>query len=284
MIAEVLIGSALESTLGYVMGFIIGLIMGLIGGGASLLLPVMVYLLSKEIDLATAYTLILGGVTATFGVIPRLRSGSVDYSTALSLGVPILLATLFVRGWLVEAIPDEWFTIGPFTVTKKMFTLLLFASVLLLSFASMMGLIGKNVKPNPDLRKNKPSVYFGTLIGAGVFIGVLSALIGAGGGVMMVPLLVLLYGLPMNTIVGTVLLIVSVKSVIGFSGDMYQRYDDIEWSFLAGFAATMVAGVLTGSFIASRMKNDQLKTFFAWFILFLAIFIIVKEIFLPETG
>ena len=241
----------------------------------------MAYLLDKEIDLATAYTLILAGITATFGVIPRLRSGSVDYSTALSLGIPILLATLFVRGWLVEEIPDEWFDVGPVTVTKKMFTLLLFASVLLLSFGSMVGLIGKNVKPNPDLKKTNPGLYYGTLIGSGVFIGVLSALIGAGGGVMMVPLLVLLYGLPMNTIVGTVLLIVSVKSVIGFSGDMYQRVDDIEWGFLTGFAATMVGGVLTGSYIASHLKNDQLKKFFAWFILFLAIFIFIKEIFFP---
>lgn len=286
----------LFSIIGYLIGFLVGVIMGLIGGGGSLLLPTLVYLLDRETTLATAYTLVLIGVTAVVGVIPRIKEGTVDFPTAITLGVPILVGTLVVRAWLTHLVPDfvvdaaghetdvpfVLFQLGGYDVTKKMLVLVVFAIVLLFSFASMMGWIGGNLKARPEFRTENPRGYYAVLIGAGLFIGVLSSFIGAGGGVMIVPLLVIVFGLPMKTVVGTSLAIMAGKSTIGFVGDIYKIGDKIEWGFLSGFAGVMIAGIIIGSYLSNFVSGEKLKKGFAWFILALSIFILIRELFLPE--
>lgn len=275
--------------IGYLIGLFVGIIMGMIGGGGSVLLPTFVYLLDKDSTLATAYTLFLVGVTALFGVIPRVRNKEVDFPTAITLGVPILLGTLLVRGWLTYRIPDfietetgetipyVLFAVGNLEITKRALVLLIFATILLLSFASMIGLIGSKMEPNPNLKNEKPFVYFATLLISGFFIGILSAFIGAGGGVMIVPLLVIVMGLPMKTVVGTSLAIMAGKSIIGFSGDIYNGGSEIEWGFLTVFSVIMVIGIAIGSYASNYVSGDRLKIAFGWFILALAIFIFASE-------
>ncbi len=283
---------------GYGIGFFIGVVMGLIGGGGSLLLPTFVYLFDKETTLATAYTLVLVGVTALIGVLPRIKHKRVDFPTAITLGIPILLGTLLVRGWLTHQIPD--FVDGPnglptttpyvlldlwgFEVTKRKLILLIFATVLLVSFASMIGLIGGNMKARPNLREDNPRLYYTMLVCAGLFIGVLSAFIGAGGGVMIVPLLVIVMGLSMKTVVGTSLAIMAGKSIIGFSGDVLAIGDKIEWDFLAVFAGLMIAGIMVGTYFTRYLTGDKLKVWFAWFILAMAIFVFFNELVLPNLA
>lgn len=282
--------------IGYLIGFLVGVVMGLIGGGGSLLLPTLVYLLEKESTLATAYTLVLVGVTALVGVLPRIRDGLIDFPTAITLGVPILIGTLIVRAWLTHLIPDfqfdaagnetelpfVLFQLGGYDVTKRMLILVVFAIVLLFSFASMIGWIGNNMEPRPEYKTENPRGYYTTLIGAGLFIGILSAFIGAGGGVMIVPLLVIVMGLPMKTVVGTSLAIMAGKSTIGFIGDVYKIGDKIEWSFLTGFAGIMIAGIIVGSYCSRFVSGQKLKIGFAWFILALSIFILIRELFFPD--
>ena len=284
--------------IGYTIGFFIGVVMGLIGGGGSLLLPTLIYLFDKESTLATAYTLVLVGVTALIGVLPRIKYKKVDFQTAIMLGIPILLGTLLVRGWLTHLIPDfelgadgeatkipyVLFSVLGSEVTKQKLTLLVFAVVLLASFASMIGLIGRNMKARPNLRQENPRFYYTMLIGAGFFIGVLSAFIGAGGGVMIVPLLVIVMGLPMKTVVGTSLAIMAGKSIIGFTGDVLKIGQKIEWDFLGRFAFVMIAGILLGTYCSKFVPNAKLKTGFAWFILAMAIFIFFKELMLPRVA
>lgn len=268
------------------------MVMGLIGGGGSLLLPTFVYLLERDSTLATAYTLVLVGVTALIGVLPRIKRNKVDFPTAITLGVPILLGTLLVRGWLTHKIPD--FEVGAngqpteipyvlfkllgFEITKRKLLLLVFATVLLTSFASMIGLIGRDMKARPNLREENPKFYYSMLIGAGLFIGVLSAFIGAGGGVMIVPLLVIVMGLPMKTVVGTSLAIMAGKSTLGFLGDVWKIGDRIEWDFLGGFAVVMIGGIIVGTYLTKYVSSEKLKLAFAWFILAMAIFIFWNEL------
>ena len=261
--------------------------MGLIGGGGSLLLPTFVYLFAKDSTLATVYALVLVGVTALIGVLPRIKRNKVDFPTAITLGIPILLGTLLVRGWLTHKIPDfvpgtqtpyVLFELLGFEFTKRKLLLLVFATVLLASFGSMIGLIGKDMKAQPNLRQENPKFYYAMLIGAGLFIGVLSAFIGAGGGVMIVPLLVIVMGLPMKTVVGTSLAIMAGKSILGFLGDVWKIGDRIEWDFLAGFAAVMIVGIMAGTYLTKYVPSEKLKTAFAWFILAMAIFIFWNEL------
>ncbi len=278
--------------IGYLIGLLVGVTMGMIGGGGFVLLPTLIYLLDRESTLATAYTLVLIGVTALIGVLPRIKQRQVDFRIALTLGIPILLGTLLVRGWLTHLIPDfevdstgietkiplVLFQIGGLHVTKRMLVLIVFAIVLLLSFASMMGWIGKDIKPRPNLRIESPTSYYVILISAGLFIGILSAFIGAGGGVMIVPLLVVVMGAPMRTVIGTSLAIMAGKSTLGFSGDIFRIGDKIEWGFLAGFAAVMIVGILIGTHVSRRIPVDKLRIGFAWLILAMAIFIFTKEL------
>ena len=261
----------------YLIGVFIGMTLGMTGGGGSLLLPTFTYLFGFTVQLATGYTLILTGVTAAIGVVPRIRKKEVDYATAITLAVPVLIGTLLVRGWLFDLVPEILFEAGGYQLGKRTFVMMIFASIVLLSWATMIGLIGNNLKPNPHLRSEQPFRYFGILSICGFAIGILTAFIGAGGGVMLVPLMVIVMGLEMRTVVGTTLLIVAIKSTIGFVGDLWTQGAAINVLFLAQFLAAMGAGVLIGSAIANRISPNALKIGFAWFLLFIALFVIIKE-------
>lgn len=263
--------------LGYLVGVFIGVVLGMTGGGGSLLLPTFTYIFKLPVAVATAYTLILTGATAAIGVVPRIGQKEVDYATAISLAVPVLIGTLLVRGWLFAQVPEVLFTIGSYELGKRTFVMLIFAGIVLLSWATMIGLIGRNLKPNPNLRTEQPVRYFSILSLCGLAIGILTAFIGAGGGVMLVPLMVIVMGLEMRTVVGTTLLIVAIKSTIGFAGDLWTQAAAISPLFLASFLAAMGVGVVLGSKAANRVSPDTLKIGFAWFLLFIAVFVIMKE-------
>lgn len=272
--------SILYEGLRFAIGLVIGLAIGMAGGGGSLLLPTFTYLFELPVQLATGYTLILTGATAAIGVLFRVRQGNVDYATGITLAIPVLAGTLLVRGWLFELVPEVLFEAGGYRLGKRTFVMLIFASIVLLSWATMVGLIGNRLQPNPHLRTEQPLRYFSILIISGFSIGILSAFIGAGGGVMLVPLLVVVMGLPMRTVVGTTLLIVALKSTIGFVGDLWTQGAAIDVWFLARFFAVMVVGVLLGTAVAGRISPAALKHGFAWFLLFIAGFVMVKELFL----
>ena len=268
----------LVEILGYVLGLLVGFIMGMLGGGGSLLLPVMLYLLHKDVSLATAYTTILVGMTAFIGAFDRFKRREIDWPTVVALGIPVSLGMLLVRGWLFELVPNELFKIGSFVVTKQTFVLTLFAAILLLSFATMIGLIGRNLKPRPDFRQQHPQAYFLLLGVCGLLIGIIPGFTGAGGGVLIVPLLVIFFGTPMKPVIGTSLTIIAAKSLIGFfGGDVLRLGSQIEWTFLSGFAVVMIIGVLIGSHVAQHVDGRKLKLGFAWFVLALALFILIKE-------
>lgn len=270
--------------LSYSIGLLIGLIMGLIGGGGSLLLPTFIYILKKDAVLASAYTLLLVGVTAVFGAWPRYKRKEIDFPTVFNLGIPILLGTLVVR-YGIHSMPDPLFSIGSLDVTIKMFVMLLFASILILSFCSMLGLIGRNLKAQPDMRNENPAKYYVMSIGGGIAIGLISAVVGAGGGVMMVPLLVVVMGLEMKTVIGTSLAIMAFKSPIGFfMTDAIALNGQIEWVFLLIFVSMMIGGVFVGSAFSKRIDGHKLKMGFAWFILAMAVFIFTKELLFPEVA
>ena len=268
----------IEATLGYLVGLIVGIIMGLLSGGGSLLLPAMLYLFNQNETIATANTTILVGITALFGLIPRLRQKMVDWPTVLALGIPVSAGMLVARRWVIENIPAVLNIVG-LSVPKKIVVLIPFVIVLLLSYATMVGYIGKNFKPRAKMRDESPVTYYAMLIIIGFLIGVVPGIAGAGGGVLIVPLLVIMFGLPIKTVVGTSLAIVAMKSFVGFfGGDVFNLGSQIDWGFLAKFSILMIVGALLGSQLSNKVDSDKLKKIFAWFILSLAIIITVKEI------
>lgn len=260
--------------LGYVSSLVIGISLGLIGGGGSILtVPVLVYMLGVEPVLATSYSLLIVGITALVGAIQNIIKKQVSLKTAVVFAIPSFIAVFLTRLYIMPAIPDEIITIGNFILTKPIAVMLFFALIMLLAAYSMI----KSGKSQSDSETSNLSFNYPLIILEGAVVGVLTGLVGAGGGFLIIPALVLLAKLPMKMAVGTSLLIIAVKSIIGFGGDIAAN-QDIDWLFLLIIILLAVAGIFLGTWISNYMSGAKLKKGFGYFVLIMAIFIISKEL------
>ncbi len=260
---------------GYIASLIIGISLGLIGGGGSILtVPVMVYLFGVQPLLATSYSLFVVGVTSLFGAATNYRKGLVNVKTAVLFGLSSILTVFFTRKWLIPAIKGITVTIAGFTITEPMFTMLLFALLMIVAAFSMIVTKRKPTEENTSPKKNN----FSGLFLYGIAIGFITGLLGAGGGFLLIPTLVVVLGLPMKEAVGTSLLIIALNSLIGFTGDLGHFL--IEWQLLLKVTLIAIAGILIGSQLAKQMEGESLKKGFGWFVLLMGIYIITKETFL----
>ena len=247
------------------------MVLGLVGGGGSILtVPVMVYLLSINPITATAYSLFVVGVAALVGAIQNIRKGLVDFRTALVFSIPAFTGVYIARRYVLPAIPDELFSIGDFLVTKEIGIMVFFGLIMLVASFSM---IRNNVAEGDP---NQPVQYNYTLIILeGLVVGLITGLVGAGGGFLIIPALVLLARLPMKTAVATSLLIIAVKSLIGFLGDVTNL--EIDWPFLLKFTALSVIGIFIGVYLNKYIDGKKLKRGFGYFVLIMALYIIYME-------
>ncbi len=258
---------------GYSASILIGVSLGLIGGGGSILtLPVLVYLLGFSPVLSTAYSLFIVGTTSFVGSINYMRKGLVNYQAAFVFAIPSFISVFLTRKYLVPAIPDSLFTIAGFEVTKNIGIMLFFALVMLAASYSMIMSKKKEDEESEKLKFNYP------LIGLeGAVVGILTGIVGAGGGFLIIPALVLLARLPMKMAVGTSLLIIAAKSLIGFMGDISNI--NVNWTFLFQFTLLSIIGIFIGSYFSKFIEGEKLKKSFGWFVLVMGIYIITKEIF-----
>ncbi|MFN2260972.1 MAG: sulfite exporter TauE/SafE family protein [Psychroflexus sp.] len=258
--------------LGYFGALVIGLVLGLIGGGGSILtVPVLVYLLMEDPITATAYSLFVVGTASLVGAVRNMQKGLVDIKTAIVFSIPAFIAVYATRKYAVPAIPDSLFTVANFEVTKDIGIMLFFALIMLLASYSM---IKDNKKPHED-ENAKVSYNYPLIIVEGIVVGFLTGIVGAGGGFLIIPALVLLAKLPMKKAVATSLLIIAVKSLIGFLGDVQNI--EIEWSFLGIFTGLSVLGIFIGIWLNKFINGAKLKKGFGWFVLIMGIYIVYKE-------
>ncbi len=276
--------------LGYIAAMLIGLSLGLIGGGGSILtVPVLVYLIGLSPVISTAYSLFIVGLTSLVGSYKFYQKGLVSMKTAVVFGLPSIVAVYLTRRYLVPAIPENLFTVGDLVVTKGVLLMLLFAGLMV--FASISMIKKKKEAPmdenadtevdvehtDPKEKHPEPKFNYGGILAEGVVVGTLTGLVGAGGGFLIIPALVLFSKLDMKMAVGTSLLIIAVKSLFGFIGDIFNY--EIDWMFLAIFSVISIAGIFIGTFLSTKIHADKLKTSFGWFVLAMGIYIIVKEVF-----
>lgn len=258
--------------LGYLGAFVVGLVLGLSGGGGSIItVPVMVYLIGINPVTATAYSLFVVGSTSSIGAFQNFKKQLVDVKTAVIFAVPAFTVVYLTRRYLVPAIPETLVTINQFELTKDIFIMVFFAMIMFIASVSMIR--SKKDVADPEFKSDINIPY---LILIGIGVGLLTGIIGAGGGFLIIPALVILAKLPMKTAIGTSLLIISANSLIGFMGDLQQR--DIDWSFLLIFTAISIVGIITGVFISKFISGTKLKRGFGWFTLIVAFYIIYKEL------
>lgn len=256
--------------LGYIGALIVGLVLGLIGGGGSILtVPLLVYLLGYNPIIATAYSLFVVGTTSLVGTLQKHKKGLVDFKTGLAFSFPSFVAVYLSRRYLVPNIPDSLFSIESIEITKEMSIMIFFSIIMLISSVSMI----KNKKKSDDTTKNSQP-YYKTFI-QGIIIGTITGIIGAGGGFLYVPALVLWANIPMKKAVGTSLIIVTINSLIGFTGDMQTLV--IDWFFLLSFTITSIIGILLGVYLSKFISGKKLKKSFGIFTLIMAIYIVYRE-------
>lgn len=254
--------------LGYVGALFIGLVLGLTGGGGSILtVPILVYLMSINPVTATAYSLFIVGTTSTFGAIQNYRKNLVDIKNGFIFAIPSFIAVYLTRKFIVPRIP-EIIIESPILITKETFLMLFFAVIMV--FGALSVLKKKSQNTNSEEKRNL------ILIGIQTFtIGIIIGLVGAGGGFLIIPSLILFAKLPMRKAVGTSLFIIAMNSLVGFIGDVQNLV--INWSFLLTFSAISVVGIFIGMYLTKYTNESQLKKIFAYFVLVMAAIILLKE-------
>lgn len=257
--------------LGYFGALMVGVVLGLIGGGGSILtVPVLVYLFSLNPIVATGYSLFVVGTTALVGAFRNMKYKLVDFKTALIFATPAFIAVYITRRFIIPAVPENLFAVNDFIFTKDIAIMLFFAIVMLGASITMIS----NKRPEPKIGE-KISYNYPLIILQGIFLGFVTGAVGAGGGFLIIPALVLLAKLPMKKAVATSLLIIAINSLIGFTGDIATL--NIDWKFLLTFTTISIVGIFIGIKLNTYINGRKLKKGFGWFVLLMGIYIIFKE-------
>jgi uncharacterized protein len=259
--------------IGYLASIVMGLTLGLVGGGGSILtVPILVYLFDVDPVLSTAYSLFVVGLTSAVGSFSHFKNGHVHVKTALIFGLPSIVAVYSVRKFVMPIIPDPVFVLGSTDVSKSLAVLVLFAVLMLVASITMIRKPKQQNEGPDEITYNYPLIFI-----EGIVVGGITGLVGAGGGFLIIPALVLLAGLPMKQAVGTSLLIIAFKSLIGFTGDLGGNLA-IDYKFMFIFSAFAIVGILSGSYLSKFVSNEKLKPAFGWFVLAMGLYILGKEL------
>jgi uncharacterized protein len=257
---------------GFGLALLIGITLGLIGAGGSILtMTVLVYILGINPSLSTTYSLFIVGITSLVGSIDYFRKGQVDLQKGLFFSFPAFLMVFTMRKFVMPIIPQQ-IKIGEYFIQKNVLVMVFFAVLMIGASYSMITsrkrakeLVGENVS-------------YWMIFVEGLLVGTLTGFVGAGGGFMIIPALVLFAKLDMKKAIGTSLVIITINSTFGAIGD-YSAGVNLDWNFLLKFASMAVLGILTGSYLSKFIDGEKLKPVFGYFILILGCWIMLKEIF-----
>jgi uncharacterized membrane protein YfcA len=262
--------------LGYIASLFIGIALGLIGGGGSILtVPVLYYLFGVAPVLASAYSLFIVGITSLAGVVPKYRQGLVNMKTAIIFGAPSIVAVFATRKFIIPMLPEHIAQIGKYELTKPVLLMVVFAVLMLAASISMIRSKKKKNGVEEEQVFNYPLIFV-----EGTIVGILTGFVGAGGGFLIIPALVLLSKLPMKQAIGTSLIIIAAKSLIGFTGDL--GHTTIDWTLIISISLLAIVGIFIGNKLSEKMDGEKLKKGFGWFVLVMGAYILISELFFPK--
>jgi uncharacterized membrane protein YfcA len=244
--------------LGFSLAFVIGLSLGLMGGGGSILtVPVLVYVLGFGAKQAIAMSLPVVGATSLVGALGHWRAGNVNLRTAFLFGV-IAMTGSYAAARLAVFVPGA--------VQLSLLGVVMLAA----AFSMLRG--GRGVSGANTASGSPP---LGKLAVVALAVGLLTGIVGIGGGFLIVPALVLLGGVPMKQAIGTSLLVIAMNSASGFAG--YAGTVDVQWGFLAAFTSVAIAGIIVGTYLVRFVSAAALKRGFAFFLLAIAALILYQN-------
>lgn len=256
--------------LGYALAVLAGFTLGVMGSGGSILtVPILVYVMHIDMVTASAFSLFIVGISSLFGAVRQLMNKQVDMRTVIFFGIPSLMAVFIVRSTLLPIIPENVFGIAG---GKDVLLMLIFVVLMLVAAISMLREAPK-CKDDAPMRPANWSI----LIVLGLIEGSVTGLVGAGGGFLIVPVLVLICKMDIRKAIGTSLLMVGVKSLVGFAGHL-ETGATIQWTLVLIFAACTIVGIVIGLMCASKFSSEKLKRYFAYFVLGMSAVILVREL------
>lgn len=248
-----------------------GISLGLIGGGGSILtVPLLVYFFNIEPVSATGYSLFIVGISSLIGTFSKAKQNLVDFQTASLFGIPSLVSVFLTRKYLLPLIPDN-FSFASISLEKATVMLLVFSALMIASAFSM-------IRRSTELPSKKSDRPFLKLSLIGILVGLVTGLLGAGGGFIIIPALVIFNNLPVKTAVGTSLLVITINSLLGITADLSHGNHHINWILLLTLSMISIAGTVFGSVLCGKIDSKKLKAGFGWFILFMGTFIMVHEL------
>lgn len=266
-----------QELFGYASAIVVGLVIGLAGGGGSILtVPIFVYVFGIPTVLATTYSLFVVGATSLIGSINHIWKKRVDLRVTGAFALPSFVSVYLSRRFLVPALPDPLFRLNSFMLPKSDAILYFFAIVMIIAARAMI----RSDSPQRGVASAQGSEevrpHYDLLALDGLAVGLLTGTIGAGGGFLIVPMLVLLAGLPIRRAVATSVLIIAVNSFVGFLGDV--NHTNLNWNFLLPFTGLSIIGIFIGMYLARFVTPDKLRKGFGWFVLAVAGYMIIKEL------
>ena len=265
--------------IGYCTSILIGISLGMVGSGGSILtVPVLVYLMQVNPLLATTSSLFIVGVTSLVGGLRAYSKKLVDFKAVSEFGIPSILSIFITRHYLLPAIHSPVFFIGHEPVSREMFLMIIFAVLMLGASISMIRSIPESTEKKAE---DHPYKAFPVVL-IGLAIGVITGLLGAGGGFLIIPTLVLFLKIPMKTAVGTSLLVIAINSLFGFLFSLNQF--TYNWPLILSFTVLAVTGIFIGSKLAEKIPAASLKRGFGWFVMIMGVYIIVKELLISQSA
>jgi uncharacterized membrane protein YfcA len=262
--------------IGYISAIAIGLLLGMLGGGGSILtVPVLVYLMGINPLLATTSSLFIVGTTSFAGSLRAYSKGRVNFRAVTEFGIPSIFSIFITRHYLLPSIPAHLFNIGELAVSRDMFLMLVFALLMLLTSVSMIRSKDASDTAAGRMMANQKSKTL-VLVLSGLIIGVVTGLLGTGGGFLIIPSLITILRLQMKMAIGTSLLLIALNSLFGFLFSLNQF--EYNWPLLLSFTALAIAGVFIGGRIAEKIPGSALKKGFGWFVLVMGLCILIKEL------
>lgn len=261
-----------QELFGYASAVIVGLVIGLAGGGGSILtVPIFIYVFHIPTVLATTYSLFVVGSTSLIGSINHIWQKRVNLRVTLVFALPSFISVYLSRRFLLPFLPDPLIQIGAFVLPKSNAILYFFAIVMIIAAQAMI----RSDRPEQgEAADGRPR--YGSLALDGLAVGLLTGTIGAGGGFLIVPMLVLLAGLPVHRAVATSVFIIAINSFVGFLGDI--QHTTLNWNFLLPFTGLSIIGIFVGMYLARFVAPEKLKKGFGWFVLIVALYMISKEL------
>jgi uncharacterized membrane protein YfcA len=251
----------------------IGLSLGLIGAGGSILtIPVFVYILKKDPVSSSVYSMFVVGISSMAGSIQSIFNKLVDFKAVLTFGIPSVIGVFIARKTIFPVIPDEFF-IGSFILSKNMLLMLCLSSLMFLAARRML----KTAINADDVQKEDKQLTM-SLLARGLLVGMVTGLLGIGGGFLIVPALYLLVNLPVKKAIGTALLIITINSSFGFLNSYASM--EIDWMLLLKFSMGAIVGIIIGTKLCKKIPGDYLKKTFGWIILVMSFYIVYKQFFL----